>query len=167
MSAYSLRGLNWFNALSAGGKGVQGGPDALEVVLGLDKAIGSVIDRLQARGLVERQPKTDDRRVWLVAITDAGSGLEKAEPFTDPVIDGKGVRGYGAYAFRTDDKAFADAFNAELAKFALTLEKVCVDTVEAGFMTKDLALLIGPDQPWLSTTGFLDKIDENLQKAMA
>jgi isocitrate dehydrogenase len=42
-----------------------------------------------------------------------------------------------------------------------------VQTVEAGYMTKDLALLIGPDQPWLSTTGFLDKIDENLQKAMA
>ena len=57
--------------------------------------------------------------------------------------------------------------NAELAKFASTLEKVCVDTVEAGFMTKDLALLIGPDQPWLSTTAFLDKIDENLKKAMA
>jgi isocitrate dehydrogenase len=57
--------------------------------------------------------------------------------------------------------------NADLAKFADTLEKVCVDTVESGFMTKDLALLIGPDQPWLSTTGFLDKIDENLKKAMA
>ncbi|KAG1668225.1 Isocitrate dehydrogenase [NADP] [Nymphon striatum] len=57
--------------------------------------------------------------------------------------------------------------NAELKAFAETLEKVCVDTVESGFMTKDLALLIGPDQPWLSTTGFLDKIDENLQKAMA
>jgi len=57
--------------------------------------------------------------------------------------------------------------NAELARFAETLERVCVDTVESGFMTKDLALLIGPDQPWLSTTGFLDKIDENLQKAMA
>ncbi|MCW2665954.1 MAG: icd [Frankiales bacterium] len=57
--------------------------------------------------------------------------------------------------------------NAELARFADTLEKVCVDTVEAGHMTKDLALLIGPDQPWLSTTGFLDKIDENLKKAMA
>ncbi len=56
--------------------------------------------------------------------------------------------------------------NAELARFADTLEKVCVRTVESGFMTKDLALLIGPDQPWLSTTGFLDKIDENLQKAM-
>ncbi|MCG5479896.1 NADP-dependent isocitrate dehydrogenase [Sinorhizobium alkalisoli] len=57
--------------------------------------------------------------------------------------------------------------NADLAKFAETLERVCVDTVESGFMTKDLALLIGPDQPWLSTTGFLDKIDENLRKAMA
>ncbi len=57
--------------------------------------------------------------------------------------------------------------NAELAKFADTLEKVCVATVEAGYMTKDLALLIGPDQPWLSTTGFLDKVDENLKKAMA
>jgi isocitrate dehydrogenase len=57
--------------------------------------------------------------------------------------------------------------NADLAKFALTLEKVCVDTVEAGFMTKDLALLVGPDQKWLSTTGFLDKVSENLTKAMA
>ncbi len=57
--------------------------------------------------------------------------------------------------------------NADLAKFASTLEKVCVDTVQAGFMTKDLALLVGPDQKWLSTTGFLDKIDENLKKAMA
>ncbi|WP_173931677.1 NADP-dependent isocitrate dehydrogenase [Chelativorans sp. Marseille-P2723] len=57
--------------------------------------------------------------------------------------------------------------NAELKKFAETLERVCVETVEAGHMTKDLALLIGPDQPWLSTTGFLDKVDENLQKAMS
>jgi isocitrate dehydrogenase len=56
--------------------------------------------------------------------------------------------------------------NAELKRFADTLEKVCVATVESGYMTKDLALLIGPDQPWLSTTGFLDKIDENLKKAM-
>ncbi|MBN8534478.1 MAG: NADP-dependent isocitrate dehydrogenase [Rhizobiales bacterium] len=57
--------------------------------------------------------------------------------------------------------------NAELAKFSKTLEKVCVDTVEAGFMTKDLALLVGADQKWLSTLGFLDKIDENLRAAMA
>src|SRR6202030_187153 len=57
--------------------------------------------------------------------------------------------------------------NPALEKFALTLEKVCVDTVEAGFMTKDLALLVGADQRWLSTTGFLDKVAENLTKAMA
>ncbi len=56
--------------------------------------------------------------------------------------------------------------NADLAAFAATLEKVCIDTVESGHMTKDLALLIGPDQPWLTTTGFLDKVDENLKKAM-
>ena len=56
--------------------------------------------------------------------------------------------------------------NAALTKFANTLEKVCVDTVESGFMTKDLALLVGADQKWLSTTGFLDKVDENLKKAM-
>jgi isocitrate dehydrogenase len=57
--------------------------------------------------------------------------------------------------------------HAELARFASTLEKVTVDTVEAGFMTKDLALLVGADQKWLSTTGFLDKVDDNLKKAMA
>jgi isocitrate dehydrogenase len=57
--------------------------------------------------------------------------------------------------------------NNELARFAATLEKVSVNTVEAGFMTKDLALLVGPDQKWLSTTGFLDKVDENLKAAMA
>jgi isocitrate dehydrogenase len=56
--------------------------------------------------------------------------------------------------------------NGELARFAATLEKVTVDTVEAGFMTKDLAILVGPNQKWLSTTGFLDKVDENLKKAM-
>ena len=55
----------------------------------------------------------------------------------------------------------------EVAAFADTLEKVCVDTVEAGDMTKDLALLISPDQPWLTTQQFLGKLDENLQKAMA
>ena len=56
--------------------------------------------------------------------------------------------------------------NDSLAKFAATLEKVCIDTVESGFMTKDLALLVGADQKWLSTTGFLDKVDANLKKAM-
>jgi isocitrate dehydrogenase len=57
--------------------------------------------------------------------------------------------------------------NTALGEFAITLEKVTVGTVEAGYMTKDLALLVGPDQKWLSTTGFLDKVDENLKKTMA
>ncbi len=57
--------------------------------------------------------------------------------------------------------------NDALATFAHTLEKVCVDTVEAGFMTKDLALLVGDKQSWLTTEGFLDKVDENLKAAMA
>ncbi len=56
--------------------------------------------------------------------------------------------------------------NAGLGAFAAKLEKVCVDTVEAGFMTKDLALLVGADQKWLSTEGFLDKVAANLQHAM-
>ena len=54
----------------------------------------------------------------------------------------------------------------DLANFATTLERVCVETVEAGHMTKDLALLIGPDAPWLTTTQFLDKLDEGLQASM-
>ncbi|UOA14742.1 NADP-dependent isocitrate dehydrogenase [Sulfitobacter dubius] len=57
--------------------------------------------------------------------------------------------------------------NTALINFAETLEKVVVDTVEAGFMTKDLALLVGPDQGWLTTMGFLEKVDENLNKALA
>ena len=56
--------------------------------------------------------------------------------------------------------------NADLAKFANTLEKVVVGTVEAGDMTKDLAVLVGADQKWLSTTGFLDRVDANLKAAM-
>ncbi len=55
----------------------------------------------------------------------------------------------------------------EVTRFAETLEKVCVETVEAGFMTKDLAILIGPEQTWLNTQDFLAKLDENLNKAMA
>ncbi|MEX3015234.1 NADP-dependent isocitrate dehydrogenase [Gymnodinialimonas hymeniacidonis] len=57
--------------------------------------------------------------------------------------------------------------NAKLLEFAETLERVIVETVESGFMTKDLALLVGPDQKWLTTMGFLEKIDENLNKALA
>ncbi|MER5171640.1 NADP-dependent isocitrate dehydrogenase [Thioclava sp. GXIMD2076] len=55
--------------------------------------------------------------------------------------------------------------NAQLMTFAETLERVVVETVESGFMTKDLALLVGPDQKWLTTMGFLEKVDENLNKA--
>ena len=68
----------------------------------------------------------------------------------------QGLKFRGKFDGTPDVVAFADA-----------LEKVCIDTVEAGHMTKDLALLVGPDQKWLSTTGFLDKVDENLKKAMA
>jgi len=54
----------------------------------------------------------------------------------------------------------------DVKHFAETLEKVCIDTVEAGFMTKDLAILISPEQPWMTTTKFLDKLDEGLKQAM-
>ncbi|HDR30042.1 NADP-dependent isocitrate dehydrogenase [Rhodovulum sp.] len=57
--------------------------------------------------------------------------------------------------------------NERLAHFAETLERVVVETVEAGDMTKDLALLVGPDQKWLTTMGFLEKVDENLNRALA
>ncbi|SNT76359.1 NADP-dependent isocitrate dehydrogenase [Paracoccus seriniphilus] len=57
--------------------------------------------------------------------------------------------------------------NDALMKFATTLEKVTVQTVEDGFMTKDLALLVGPDQKWLTTMGYLEKVDEYLNKALS
>ncbi|MEO1205688.1 MAG: NADP-dependent isocitrate dehydrogenase [Pseudomonadota bacterium] len=56
--------------------------------------------------------------------------------------------------------------NLALATFTQALEQVCIRTVESGHMTKDLALLVGPDQPWLTTMGFLEKVDENLQAAL-
>jgi len=55
----------------------------------------------------------------------------------------------------------------EVTKFAETLERVCIETVESGKMTKDLSSLVGPDQAWMTTQDFLAAIDENLQKAMA
>jgi isocitrate dehydrogenase len=57
--------------------------------------------------------------------------------------------------------------NSGLEGFSDTLEKVTVATIESGHMTKDLAVLIGPDQKWLSTEGFLNKVEANLQQAMA
>ena len=56
--------------------------------------------------------------------------------------------------------------NRDLAEFAKTLEEVCIKTVESGKMTKDLALLIGKDAPWLNTQDFLSAIDENLKAAL-
>ena len=56
--------------------------------------------------------------------------------------------------------------NDQLMRFATTLEKVTVDAVEDGWMTKDLALLVGPDQKWLTTIGFLEKVDDYLNKAL-
>ena len=55
----------------------------------------------------------------------------------------------------------------KVEQFAKNLEKVCIETVESGYMTKDLALLVGSDQPWLTTTQFLNKIDENFKKIMS
>jgi len=55
----------------------------------------------------------------------------------------------------------------KVEQFAKNLEKVCIETVESGYMTKDLALLVGSDQPWLTTTQFLNKIDENFKKEMS
>ena len=57
--------------------------------------------------------------------------------------------------------------NEELSNFAKTLEQTVIKTVEAGHMTKDLALLIGAEQKWLTTSGFLEKLDENFRKAMS
>ena len=54
----------------------------------------------------------------------------------------------------------------DVVRFAETLERVCIDTVEGGEMTRDLAILISPDHPWLTTNQFLDKLDTNLKKAM-
>ncbi len=65
-----------------------------------------------------------------------------------------------AYRGRFDD-------TPDVVAFARSLERVCVETVESGFMTKDMALLIGPDQTWLTSQEFLDKLDENLRHAMA
>ena len=56
--------------------------------------------------------------------------------------------------------------NDKLKTFAETLERVIVETVESGHMTKDLALLVGPDQKWLTTMGFLEKVEQNLDKAL-
>ena len=65
-----------------------------------------------------------------------------------------------AYRAKIDDAP-------EVERFAATLEQVCIDTVQSGHMTKDLAILIGPDQPWLTTTKFLAKLEEGLKAKLA
>jgi isocitrate dehydrogenase len=55
----------------------------------------------------------------------------------------------------------------DVIRFAETLEKVCIQAVEAGEMTKDLSILIGPKEPFLNTIPFLDRLDQRLKKAMA
>jgi len=71
---------------------------------------------------------------------------------------------HGAHALVYD--AFSRDDTPALARFAATLEKVTVATVESGSMTKDLAILVSADQKWVSTTGFLDKVSENLKSEM-
>ena len=82
------------------------------------------------------------------------------EPSTNPIASICAWTGGLKHRGRMDE-------TPDVTKFAETLEKVCVDTVEAGDMTKDLAILIGPDAKWLTTNQFLDALDANLQKAMA
>jgi isocitrate dehydrogenase len=64
-----------------------------------------------------------------------------------------------------ENVAFHVAANRKprVVDFAKTLERVCIETVESGFMTKDLALLVSPDQGWMTTLEFLDKLDSNLR----
>ena len=57
--------------------------------------------------------------------------------------------------------------NSELISFAETLEKVCVETVESGKMTKDLAMLISPNQKWLNTEDFLNKLQQKLEENLS
>ncbi len=72
-----------------------------------------------------------------------------------------------SFSLSRSNFSISRGFSETLTGFAVTLERICVETVESGKMTKDLALLIGPDQPWLTTEGFLAALDENLAAAIA
>ena len=63
--------------------------------------------------------------------------------------------------------ALVDRYHAQMVRFAETLERVCVETVEAGHMTKDLAILVGPEQPWMTTEQFFEAVRTSLEAAMA
>jgi len=84
---------------------------------------------------------------------------EGKETSTNPIASIFAWTGGLKHRGRMDD-------TSDVVGFAETLERVCVETVEAGAMTKDLAILIGPEQEWLTTNQFLDKLDQNLQAAM-
>ena len=119
-------------------------------------------NRKQVDALKKRRAEREQTE--LNGAQDVAKKLEKTS-LAFAVKTGEGGKMFGAITAQ-DIHAKLDN-NEALGKFALTLERVCVDTVEAGYMTKDLALLVGADQRWLSTTGFLDKVAENLTKAMA
>ena len=129
--------------------------------LGLQERLVQVLQEkvLLSEGAISGRPWTLNPRGDQRQHRTRFVGAETARRFVLPPQCISGQRGL-AHRAKLDG-------NAKLDKFAHTLEKVCVDTVEAGFMTKDLALLVGPEQKWLTTEGFLDKVDENLKKAMA
>ncbi|MBL4800359.1 MAG: NADP-dependent isocitrate dehydrogenase [Emcibacter sp.] len=118
--------------------------------LGLMKSIlmtpdGSVVESEAAHGTVTRHYRMHQ---------------QGKETSTNPIASIFAWTGGLTHRAKLDD-------NQALKEFSETLERVCVETVEEGYMTKDLALLVGPDQAWLTSRQFFDKIDENLQKAMA
>ena len=125
--------------------------------------------------LRERHGRPDPERPIRQADDHAAGGVGEAVEIDDLAF---GKPDIGADGFSTNSIASIYAWtgglkhrgkldeNTALINFAETLEKVVVDTVEAGHMTKDLALLVGPDQGWLTTMGFLEKVDENLSKAL-
>ncbi|MBL4612481.1 MAG: NADP-dependent isocitrate dehydrogenase [Emcibacter sp.] len=118
--------------------------------LGLMKSIlmtpdGSVVESEAAHGTVTRHYRMHQ---------------QGKETSTNPIASIFAWTGGLTHRAKLDD-------NQALKEFSETLERVCVETVEEGYMTKDLALLVGPEQAWLTSKQFFDKIDENLQKAMA
>ena len=107
---------------------------------------------------MEKQLKRKPRMAPLPAITVCTKKAKKQAPIPTASIY--------AWSRGLAHRAKLDN-NKDLANFCETLERVVVETIESGNMTKDLALLVGPQQKWLSTTGFLDKINDNLKKAMS
>ena len=108
----------------------------------------------------------EEARRLFARTLDARGGLriQTIHSFAQSLLASFPVEAGVAPGFTTlDDRSGIELRARVLAE---TLERVCVETVESGDMTKDLAILISKDQPWLNTQAFLAKIDENLQKAM-